>query len=485
MEIFRKNKQLACIVLFFAILYSLISLVNHYCFRTYALDLGAYTNALYDYIHFQWNDSGVFKEIEENLLADHFDFYLIIFSPLTFIFGTATLLIVQISAVLFGGIGIYTYFKSLNKSNIIACAAALFFFSFFGVFSAIAFDYHSNVVAASLVPWLFYLINKKRLISSFLLLLLILVSKENISLWLVFICFGLAIEHRKNAYLRNYLIFSATFSGLYFITITSLVMPAFANSGNYPHFHYSYLGSNYSEALIQLISHPLDAITVLFTNHLDYPTGDYIKTELHLLLIISGLPFLLKKPQYLLMLVPIYFQKLFHDNYNMWGVGYQYSVEFAPVMAIGIFMVISEFKHIKHVKIASIVVVLLAVASTIRIMDYTVCFTDKSRIRFYSTSHYKKDYPIKLVYKQLELIPDDAVVSAQAPFLPHLALRNSIYQFPKIKDAEYLIYSLSESTYPLTIKEFNKLTYDLNNSGQWEIISNESVIILKKIISIE
>ena len=77
----RIDKRLFLVVVVFGILYCMISLVNHYNFRTYALDLGAYTNALYDYVHFRWNDSTVFKEVGENLLSDHFDLYLIIWSP--------------------------------------------------------------------------------------------------------------------------------------------------------------------------------------------------------------------------------------------------------------------------------------------------------------------------------------------------------------------------------------------------------------------
>ena len=67
----------------------------------------AYTNALYDYSHLNWNDSTVFKSGAENLLADHFDLYLILFAPLSLIFKTYTLLIVQIVFILIGGMGIY------------------------------------------------------------------------------------------------------------------------------------------------------------------------------------------------------------------------------------------------------------------------------------------------------------------------------------------------------------------------------------------
>jgi len=479
MELLKKHKNIILISIFFGFLYSLISFVNHYYFRTYAMDLGAYTNALYDYRNFQWNDGSVFKNIGENLLANHFDLYLIFFAPLSFIFGTYTLLIVQIGAVVFGGLGVYALFISTKKDTAIVLFASVYFYLFFGVFAAISYDYHSNVVAAALIPWLFYLIARRRLLASSILFLIIIVSKENISLWLVFISIGLAIEYRKDAFLRNYLFFAAIFSALSFVLITSVIMPSISNNGSYPHFHYSYLGHNSFEAIQQLILHPFDAIKVLFTNHLHNSNGDFIKLELHILLIVSGLPLLIKKPQYILMLLPIYFQKLFHDNCSMWGVGGQYSIEYAPIMAIGIFMVISEFKKGKTIKLLSYTILFLTLASTIRLMDYTISYIDKSRIRFYQKAHYQRDYDVEVVHNQLSKIPKDAIVSAQSPFVPHLSLRDNVYQFPIIKDATYIVYSRKEGSYPLSKIKFDSLIMELEHSKNWKIVFDGSITILR------
>src|SRR5271156_7162266 len=95
----RANRGLLFTVIIFGIIYVLISFVNHFNFRTYALDLGLYNNALYSYSHFHWNNSSVMQSAPENLLTDHFDIYLILFSPLSLIFGSYTLLVVQIVAV--------------------------------------------------------------------------------------------------------------------------------------------------------------------------------------------------------------------------------------------------------------------------------------------------------------------------------------------------------------------------------------------------
>ncbi len=481
MNLLKKYKPIVSIVIIFAILYSMISLVNHFNFRTYALDLGAYTNALYDYTHIQWNDSTVFKEVGENLLADHFDLYLIIFSPLSYIFGTYTLLIVQIISLLLGGIGIYKYFILSGKSSFIATSASLYFFSFFGVIAALSIDYHSNVVAAAMIPWFFYLVKKELIWKSSILLILILVSKENVSLWLIFVCLGLAIEFRKNYKLRNYLILSSILCAVYFLTITKMVMPFFSNTGSYPHFHYSVLGSTFSEAFIHLISHPIELLKVLFINHTNHPNGEFVKVELHILLLVSGLPFILKKPQYLFMLAPIYFQKLFHDNPSMWGVGGQYSIEFAPILAVGIFMVISEIKRKKLLIYTSIVVVLFTLAATFRTMDNTQIYTNKETIRFYKSKHYKRDFDVNEIKKQLSKIPQEAIVSVQSPFLPHLSLRETIYQFPMIKDAEYVILMESEKSYPITKEELSTIATELKTSKNWKTIYHQDLLILKKI----
>ena len=477
----KPNRYLLIIIVVFGIIYSLISLVNHYNFRTYALDLGAYTNALYDYIHFQWNDSTAFKEASENLLADHFDLYLILFSPLSLIFKTYTLLLVQIFFILLGGYGVYKFFMLSEKTSRMAIFAALYFYLFFGVFAALSYDYHSNVVAAVMLPWFFYFVKKRELLPAGLMLLFIIVSKENISLWIAFVSLGLAFEYRKEPRVRNFLLVAFVFAIVYFVTVLSVVMPWFSNSNAYPHFHYSALGNSTPEALAHLFQHPVDSFKILFINHNNTLHGDYVKLELHLLLLLSGLPLLIFKPQYFLMLIPIYFQKLFHDNYIMWGISGQYSIEFAPVLATGIFLAISDFKNTRLMKASAVVVVIAAFLCTFRTMDNTVFFTSKSKIRFYQSIHYTRDYDVKNVHQQLSEIPKDAIVSAQSPFLPHLALRDNIYQFPVINDADYIVYSEKEKLYPLNQKTFMTKKLKLETSGDWLILyQDDGFTVLKR-----
>jgi uncharacterized membrane protein len=477
---FRKDPFLWWSLLTAAVVYALISFVNQYCFRTYTLDLGAYTNALYDYANFSWNDSSAFREAPENLLADHFDLYLPLISPLIYLFGTYTLLIVQLAAVLVGATGVYRYFAFRFPDTQLKRSALLYFLLFFGIFAAFSFDYHSNVVATMLVPWLLLAFHKRQFRRIVLLSFFFLIAKENMALWLVFIGFGLCYLHFKDKQLRYLALGISGASVLYFVLITGIVMPALSNAGVYPHFQYSALGSSFGEALVHLVVHPLDSLRLLFVNHTVFPENDYVKAEFWIVIIVSGF-FCLRKPVYLFMLVPVVAQKLFNDQGALWGINQHYAVEFAPLLAIGTFESIAAFRAIRWRRITSVTAVVCSLACAIRVMDHTVAYAEKARIRIYKAAHYSREFPIRKAYNMLERIPDDAIVSAQSAFVSHLALRASVYQFPIIRDAEYILLSPVDNPYPLTVEQFTQKKDSLANSSGWTVvIQNGSFILLKK-----
>ncbi len=464
-----------------ALVYSLISFVNHYCFRTYTLDLGAYTNALYDYAHLSFNDSSTFKAVPENLLADHFDLYLPLISPLVYLFGTYTLLVVQLLATLIGAIGIYRYFDYRFPNTNLKRFALIYFLLFFGIFAAFSFDYHSNVVATMIVPWLLLAFAKRKIRQIAVLTILFLIAKENMSLWLIFIGFGLCYTYFRDKQLRYVALAISGFSMLYFVLITGVVMPALSNSGTYPHFHYSVLGTGAGKALMQLLSHPIDSFKILFVNHSPFPENNGVKAEFWIVTAVCGVFCLFRKPIYLFMLIPVFAQKLFHDNAAMWGINQHYAIELAPLLAIGTFEAIAQFHNTRWKRVASFTAVVFSLACTIRVMDNTIAYAEKARIRIYKEAHYNREFPIDQAYTVLARIPEDAVVSAQSAFVPHLAVRESVYQFPIIRNASYILLSPVENPYPLSAAEFTHKKDSLLNTSAWKIVTkNNTFILLKK-----
>ena len=163
-----KNKWLILVFVIFGGVFASISFINHYNFRTYGWDLGINQNAIFDYAHFRWNDCMIMQPSFENVLADHFSLYPLLVSPFYWIFGSYTMLIFQWAAILFGGLGVFKFVHFISENKKLATLALIHFFFIWGIYSALSFDYHDNVVAAMFVPWFLYYYDKQKYFKSIL-----------------------------------------------------------------------------------------------------------------------------------------------------------------------------------------------------------------------------------------------------------------------------------------------------------------------------
>ncbi|MCB0738249.1 MAG: DUF2079 domain-containing protein, partial [Bacteroidetes bacterium] len=245
-------------VLLFMVYYSAISLVNHYMFRTASLDLGVYTNAIYDYAHFRPNDctllpnqNATLENVRlSNKWSDHFSITQVLYTPFQFVFESYTLLLIQITSILFGGWGVYRFFVERFANYSLATLAMVHFYWVFGIHSALAFDYHDNVIGSMLVPWLFVFLTREKWWQFSLLALAILGCKETMSILLISI-FGVLsiwplVKTKKQRFAAASL---AIASVCYFLIVTKWAMPTLAdNNQTYSHFKYSALGNSYGEA---------------------------------------------------------------------------------------------------------------------------------------------------------------------------------------------------------------------------------------------
>jgi len=482
-RLYLKDNQLSLLIsLAFAIVYSLIVFYNHHCFRTFALDLGVYTNALYDYSHLQWNDAGVFKTEARNLLSDHLDLSLILIAPFSLLFGQYTLLLMQILFVLAGGFGIYKLVLLQSGDKTTALFAQTHFLLFFSVFSALSFDYHSNVLAAVLIPWLMHKLHRKQYLQAVLLFLLMLTTKESTALLLMSLSAGLFFEFRKDIKTKRYLLLFFLFSLLYFVLAIMLVMPALTPGGQYGHYKYHALGNSYAEAFRFVLAHPINTLKLMFVNHSGNPVYDWVKTEFYLFLCFSGFVLLLFRPWFILMLGVSLLAKMCYDDPAVWSIDAHYAIEFAVLVSIGSALVISKLAHLRWRRFAQWLLLISTFAVTLRLMDHTVYKHDYLRLRIYQAGHYKRGHNIKAIHNALKRIPANAAVSAQSPILPHLAYRDTCYQLPIVRNARYIIASRAEPvTYPMQKQELIKLLNDSIASGRWTVlVDGEDVTLLKR-----
>lgn len=463
-------------------IYALISFVNHYNFRTYAYDLGFYNKVVHDYSLWNFCDFtlGYWRTDLTCPLGDHFDPIFIIIGPLRFLFGTWTLLIVQIGAIVFGAFGVFKFVSTRTKNEWVPAIAMLHFGLLWGNFAAVSYDFHTNVLAAMFIPWFFHFFLQKKFKVAALFFLLALLCKENVALWLVMVGLGLALAVRKDKVKLFWALGLTGFAVLYFLLTINVFIPAFANSkGHYHHLlKYKVLGGTFKDMIIFIFTDPLEAIKLMFVNHSDSPGNDFVKVEMFLLLLWSGGVAILLRPAYLVMIIPIILQKVWHDLPRVWGVTYQYSIEFVPIIALALYEIILNIK-VKRLQVyVASVALLMTIMGTWYWYEYRIdVYPNPKAMQFYSPDHYEQqEFNAAAAREAIGLIPDDAAVSSQSIFVPHLAQRRYIYLFPRLENAEYVITADCPFVFPLTPKKHKEKVAEFVASPNWEMVFEKDEI---------
>ena len=461
------------------ILHALVAFPNHALLRTYALDLGLYTHSLWHYAHGIMHDSSLFLEAPAPMLADHFDLYLILFSPLVYITGTWTLVVVQWLSLLVGAWGVYKVLREVGLPQGRAMNGMAILLLFFGVFGASAYDYHSSVVAAMMLPWFILNTIRNAPWRAALVFLFMVMGKENMGFWLGPLSLLLAGSAMVPLTMRRTLMILGSTGVVWSAVTVAWLMPWLAGAGTYAHFDYSLLGPGPLDAFTALWKKPLSLLSALFLDHMEVVDGSAIKLEFWVLMILSGGWALIVRPRWGLMALPLVAQKMWNDDPVKWSVIAQYSVEFAPLIAITMPLVLHDVPLQRKWTIALAVLVL--VGCTIRFMDHTVAYQDRSRIRIYQAQHYTKPYDHRRVLALMDALPAHASISAQSPAVPHLALRDTLYQFPLVRNARYITLLPLESPYPLSRSDYDDRLRELNGSPEWEaIVNSEEVVLFKR-----
>ena len=472
MTVRQKNITLASVFIVAGVLYCLISLVNHYLFKTYALDLGLYTHFMYEYAHFRRADLFMIDMEPQSALSAHFDLYLILLSPLVYVFGSYTLLVIQIAAVLFGGYGVYKLILLYTDDDLLPLLAVASFFFSFGVIHALSYDYHSNVVSAMMLPWMLYCLKKGRFIGASVFAVLLVIGKENLSLWLFFIALGLMWDYRKDKKTLWYLLGCSVFALAYFVVINMVVMPRIGARGI---MRYEYLGDNYAEIAKNLILNPGETLRILFNNTSTLTRFDGVKGEFYLCALTSGMLLTLLKPNYLLMLIPLIAQKMLATDGMFWGVSFQYSIEFVPILVISSFLVIIRLRKVLWQRVLASALLLSVLLTLFYTIGVPRSFVLVDQLCVYQGRHYEqKKFDADYARELIGQIPDDAYVCASSMFVPHLALRDHVEDFASCKntDAEYVLITAKDFEH----KVWGKLWF--GNQEDFDTIATDGTLYL-------
>lgn len=462
------NREYWIISLIFLVVFALLTLVKHYNFQTAAFDLGIFNQSLYLYAHGVGGPNTI-RQVA-TLFGDHFEPIMFLFCPIYYIFRSYSLLIIQILAVIFGGLGIYLLVKKETGDKYLSIGSLLIFYLFYGLYDAIVFDYHNGVVGVMLLPWLFYWWSTKNWVWFYVFLVLFLFCKENLALMSFCLGFSILVFGEKKEKKQG--VVTMVLSAIYFLVVIYGIIPYF-NQGKYDHWmSYTKYGATPVAGMGFFLTHPGELFMLFF--------NDIQKIKTWTMLLVTGGVLVVWKPKYSLVLLPVMAQKFLSVNNLYWGHTFHYSVEFAPIIAMGVGVFLAQIKNTKW-KYGLVIFFVLANLLMLNLIH----FYDGRTIRdIFSSQNYQVVFARKDVWEAMKLIPAGAAVSAQNTLVPHLADRRKIFLYPAVEDSEYMIFNLKDSNFwPTTKEEVERdvLKYEQSCSGWDKVFERGGVILFGKI----
>lgn len=478
---------LISIMAVFVIIYTGIVCLNHYYFRSYCFDFGFFNYNFYQFAHFNYAPQILYDPPIQGYFSNHlafiFLFVSILYWPLEWIFGTYTLLIIQVVIMTIGSF--YTYKLVKYKSNNTWHAIIFMYLSFIilGKFSALSFDYMDTTVGASLLPIFLYFIERKKYLISFIFLLLILGTKENMALMMSFLLITLLIHNRKDYHFRKVGSGMLFFSVLYFVLSFTVIIPAFEDPHHkYFGFLFSALGETPFEALGFIIKHPFQTFMLMFENHMGNPVYDNIKAEMYWFVLISGGLILFRNPLWILPFIPLIGQKVFNDMYVRWGLNAFYMIEIVTLLPIAIYYSFNKFKSSKLKNgILIALVISTSLITLVKLNSRTSKWYIREKENFLNSKLYTEQFDVKKVHSFLDKLPKDAKVSASNTIVPHVAFRDNIYVYPYVRDAEYIVLIKDFMVYPIKKEEMETKIQELKENPEWDIqVDDYPLIVFKR-----
>ncbi len=425
-----KNKTVwivaVSLIIIFTLFVGLICCLYYKNYKTPCYDFG-----LFSQMFWYMKETGeCLITCERDALLNHFAvhfspiYYLIL--PIYIIFPSpCTLLILQAFIVASGLIPLIFISKHYNLSS----AGTILFsicYTLFPAFLGGCFWYlHENCFLLPLLLWYIYFSEKEKIIPTVLFALLTLTVKEDAAVYVAVIALYF-IFSRKN-YKCNLCIL--LFSVLYFILVTKLMSvygEGVMSDSRYG--EYIYDDGGLFSVIKSVIQNPIYAICQIFKK-------EKFLFLLQLLCPVGFLPIFIKKPEKLILLIPLILVNLMTNYPYQYDIGFQYTFGSGAILFYLSIVNYSELGESRRK------VLLCAALSSVIIFSGG----------YLSKATYIKDYinmshQREVIDEAINLVPEDASVAASTFLVANLSEREVIYELETTgQDAEYILVDLRKS----------------------------------------
>lgn len=378
-------------VVVLSVSYSLLAVLRHDHFQSGAFDLGIYDQAIWQYSHLEFP----YNTIKERfILGDHFNLTLPLLAPLFYFWDDVRILLIfQAIFITASSIGIYKIARLRKLSLFVSLTIGIVYSLFYGIQTAVSFDFHPIVLAVGVLVWVAYFVETRNWKLFYPALILLLLTQENTGIALA----GLGLIYLFNKKYRKYAL--AFIAGGISVSFIETKIVGFMSPVGY-----------------QYIPHLPKNFSGFITGYFDAPekieNWKYILVPYDFLQVLS--------PGAILAILLDLFQYYLTGFSRMWTPFQHHRAMLAPFVGIGIIEAFVFFKN-KKIDVNYVAIVLL---STTILSQYLFHFPINKLL--------KKDYlrseqwmfDNNNLFKQ---IPKNASLAAAQNLVPHLSHRKEIY----------------------------------------------------------
>ncbi|MDQ4131063.1 MAG: DUF2079 domain-containing protein [Actinomycetota bacterium] len=416
---------LACVVV-----WSTYSILNYLHYGNYT-DLAIFDQGIWHYSRFEAPISTILSRVGyPNFLGDHFHPILLVLTPLYWLWADPRMLFIA-QAVLIAA-SIFPVFSYCARRLGRRCAYMLAgaYASFWGIHSAIAFDFHEVAFAPLLIALMIDAADLGRWRRFFGALAALLLVKESLGIFAAFFGLYLLVTRRW----RQGAI-TLAIGVVWFLLTTKLFIPLLADGRPYRHWNYRQFGDDLPEALANIASYPGLFFDVLLGSPEKLRALWYFFVPFLCLTVASPL---------VILTVPLLLEKMLSTNPFMWGTELHYSLTIAPVIVMGAAAGLHNLLRLPGVERLRAVGLrpptLAAAATAVILFANAWIATGFPLWSLTDPDFYRRSPADRVVQRALAKVPPQASVAAQIDVLPHLTRRKEAYWLrPGVPATEYIV----------------------------------------------
>lgn len=355
--------------------------------------------------------------------AVHFSPIYYLMLPAFFVFPTPeTLLICQGLIIASGLIPLYLICRQHKLSNNATVIFSLCYVLLPSMANGCFYYLHENKFLAPLILWLAYALEKNSWALTIITAMLVMIVKEDAPVYVAIMGLYFLMSRRR----ISKGIITMILAVVYFVTVSYFMSKYGLGTMNYRYSNFMYDGSDSLVTVIKaVILNPIYTVKECFDE-------EKITFFLQMMVPLAFMPFMIKKPSRVILLMPLILINLMSDYQYQHDIGFQYTYASASFL---IYLCVMNYEDMKPEFRKK----MISVAAASSVFMYMNC----TYYRLDIIDSYKANLETsKVISTALEVVPEDASVAASTFLVPALFDHKEVYELETTVHRDYVEYTV-------------------------------------------